>query len=310
MNKMKRTVLASQEGASGMAASIQALINNRNSLESVEQGIRVVEENPRIHTVGLHGAPNLLGEVECDASIMEGTTLQAGAVGALKGFLHPITVARHVLERLPHVILVGEGARRFSEEIGEKFIGVIENEAKDKYKAWAKKVGEGSHSLDLSQQSLIEFIEKSNGWLEGKDTTIFLAIDALNNLAGGASTSGFAYKYPGRLGDSPIIGAGLYVDTRYGGCACTHTGEMAIRMGTSRSVVNYMKNGASVKEACYEAVSELKELREGFLGPIVVHAIDKEGVPSVVGTGIKEDVKYWYWNESMESAKSFVAECA
>lgn len=134
-----------------------------------------------------------------------------------------------------------------------------------------------------------------------RGTTCYLIRNATGELAGGVSTAGWSYKHPGRLGDSSIIGAGLFVDNRYGAAACTHTGEMTIRSSTSRSVVLYMKMGASVKDACHEALNDLRGLKGGHLGPVVIHAIDAHGRPYVLSTGNDGDVPYWVWNsESSE----------
>jgi beta-aspartyl-peptidase (threonine type) len=134
-------------------------------------------------------------------------------------------------------------------------------------------------------------------------TTVFLVRSKDGNLAGGVSTSGWAYKYPGRLGDSPIIGAGLYVDNRYGAVACSHTGEMTIRAGTSRAIIAYIKKGATVEEACHEALDDLRALKGGYIGRVVIHAMDKDGKPCVVGLGFEEEVPYWYWREGMREAE-------
>ena len=117
-----------------------------------------------------------------------------------------------------------------------------------------------------------------------KGTTVLLCINKQGQLAGGTSTSGWAHKYPGRLGDSPVIGAGLYVDQRYGACACTHTGEMTIRAGTARAVVAAMRFGLSVEEACHEAMADMARLREGFLGSVVIHALSPQGETCVLST--------------------------
>ncbi len=112
-------------------------------------------------------------------------------------------------------------------------------------------------------------------------------------------TSGWAWKYPGRLGDSPIIGAGSYADSRYGACACTHTGEMTIRAGTARSVVLYLKVGLSLEDAVYEAAKDLADLETGYLDEVVIHAIDKSGNYKVVGVNSPAAVKYLVWHDHM-----------
>jgi len=130
-----------------------------------------------------------------------------------------------------------------------------------------------------------------------RDTTIFLCLDSKKGIHGAVSTSGWGWKYPGRLGDSPVIGAGMYADSRFGACACTGAGEMAIRCGTSRSVVTYMKMGMSVEKAVYEAVEDLRALEGGLLNRITIHAIDHQGHHKVVAVNGIPSNHYWLWEE-------------
>jgi L-asparaginase len=296
---MGAVVLANSEGGIGMPAAIETLGSKRFAVDAVEAGIRAVELDPTVKSVGLGGVPNLLGEVECDASIMCGESLRAGAVGALKDYLHPISVARQVMERIPHVMLVGEGAARFAEEIGEKKGSLLSEEAKAEYERWLKSHLPADILTKWPGVPLIPIVSATEDLHADHGTTLFLVRTGDGHLAGGVSTSGWPYKYPGRLGDSPIIGAGLYVDSRYGAVACTHTGEMTIRAGTARTIIAYMKKGATVQEACYEGLSDLKALKGRYLGPIVVHAIDAVGSPFVLAIGFKKDVNYWFWTEEM-----------
>ncbi len=293
-------LLANGEGRVGVAAAIEALRAGKSALDAVEAGIRSVEADPTVHSVGRGGAPNLAGEVECDAAIMDGATLRCGAVGALKRYCHAITVARRVMEELPHVFLVGEGAARFAGEIGETPDSLLTDEASDRHREWlAAHIPEADRAL-WPAVPLARHAWTSAEHVRTRGTTVFLAIDARGGMAGGTSTSGWAEKYPGRLGDSPIIGAGLYVDQRYGACGCTHTGEMVIRAGTARAVVLYMKRGASVQEACHEAVTDLRALRGGLLGPVAIHAIDREGRPHVVTThDLGGRIVYCQWREGL-----------
>ena len=129
----------------------------------------------------------------------------------------------------------------------------------------------------------------------GRDTTVFLAHDAAGNICSGTSTSGWGWKYPGRLGDSPVIGAGSYADTRYGAAACTGAGEMTIRCCTARSIVLYMKQGAGVANAVGEAVEDMRALRGGLIGRVTIHAIDTKGGHKVVAVNGAGDNKYWLW---------------
>ena len=132
-----------------------------------------------------------------------------------------------------------------------------------------------------------------------RDTTVFLAIDKADHMASGVSTSGWAWKYPGRLGDSPIIGAGRYCDGAYGACACTHTGEMTIRAGTSRAVVLYLKMGMSLADALAEAARDLRRLKGGLIRGVALHAIDARGNHLVASFGEAKGIDYWLFEEGM-----------
>jgi beta-aspartyl-peptidase (threonine type) len=292
---MKAAVLTNDVGGVGVRAATEKLMSGAAALDAVEAGIRLVELDPMVKSVGLGGAPNILGEMECDASIMCGTTLRTGAVGALKNYFHAISVARQVMERTPHVMLVGEGAAIFAAETGERKGNLLSAEARGDYEHWLRnhvppEVLPGWPNVPLAPIIRPAADEKNIG-----GTAVFLIRAPDAHLAGGVSTSGWAYKYPGRLGDSPIIGAGMYVDNRYGAVACTHTGEMTIRAGTARAVIAYVKKGATLREACHEALEDLRALRGGYLGPVTVHAMDAEGIPYVVSLGL-EDSHYWFWS--------------
>jgi beta-aspartyl-peptidase (threonine type) len=295
---MGAAVLTNGEGGVGIQRAVDTLANNGSALDAVEAGIRVVELNPSVRSVGFGGAPNVLGEMECDAAIMCGATLCTGAVGALKNYFHAISVARKVIERTPHVMLVGEGAAIFAAEIGEKKGNLLSDEARADYEQWLKDHVPPDVLTRWPDVPLVPIVWPSAEPSHSLGTTIFLVRTNNGNLAGGVSTSGWAYKYPGRLGDSPIIGAGLYVDNRYGAVACTHTGEMTIRAGTSRVVIAYMKKGATLPEACHEALDDLRALKGGYLGPVVVHAMDAAGTPCVVGMGLDKS-HYWFWGEGV-----------
>jgi beta-aspartyl-peptidase (threonine type) len=302
-------VLANDESAAGAPMVIQALSAGRSVLDAVELGIRAVEADAKVDSVGLGGFPNMLGQVECDAALMCGRTLRTGAVGALKGYLHAISVARQVMERTPHVMLVGVGAERFAAEIGAKKCDLLTEEKRAEYEQWLTDHLEPEDLVRWPDVPLVVFTRYSKDAQNARGTSVFLVRDRDGHMAGGVSSSGWMYKYPGRLGDSAVIGAGLYVDDRHGGAACTRTGEMAIRAGTARAVVAYMKKGAAVGEACHEAMDDLGALEGGYAGPVAVHAMDREGRPYVLSTS--EEDGYLYWEEGVrdvENRKAVVRE--
>ena len=248
-------VIASANGSVGMAAAMAALRAGGSALDAVEAGTKVVELNTEDHSVGVGGYPNLLGEVELDASVMEGTTRRAGAVAALREYPHPISVARAVLEHLPqHLLLAGEGAGRFAEERGFAKMPLLTLEAEE---AWRQKMAGviQDDAANLSfQVTLAQDPERTVG------TVNYIAQDSQGRIASAVSTSGWAFKYPGRVGDSPLIGAGNYCDDRYGACACTGLGEWAIRAGTARVVVSGLQSGLSLADACERALRDLADI--------------------------------------------------
>ncbi len=293
-------VIASQNGGVGIEAAMRVLRDGGSALDAVEAGIRLVEANPDDHSVGYGGYPNLLGEVELDAAIMDGSDLTSGAVGALKGYPHPISVARKVLEKLPHVFLVGEGAARFAKEMGFEPRDLLTEPARE---TWEKRLREDlppdvmAHLAE--QPDLWRYVEIATDPERTRGTTNFIAQDTWGNLAVGVSTSGWAWKYPGRVGDSPIVGAGLYADSRYGAAACTGTGEMAIRAATAHSVVFYMKMGLSVTEAGQRAMADLNDLGGRYLSGMNFIAVDREG--NYAGFSSRTDATYLYFTDAMDA---------
>src|SRR3954453_10816370 len=224
-----------------MAAGIDILRNGGSALDAVEAVIRAVEDNPDDHTVGYGGDPNHDGEGERDASIIDGTTRRAGAVGALKNYRAAITVARAVMTRTQHVLVVGDGAARLASEIGLQPESLLTEHSE---KVWRD---------GLARNNPID-PEHAAG------TVDVMALDAAGNLASGVSTSGWAWKYPGRVGDSPIVGAGNYADSRVAAAACTGWGELALRASTARMIVAAVEHGRTLDEAAQRALHDLLTL--------------------------------------------------
>lgn len=301
-------VVTNNEGTPGVPLTARLLAEGAPALAAIEAGIRLVESDETVRTVGRGGWPNLLGEVELDAAVMDGTTLGTGAVGALKGYLHPIAVARSVMERLPHVFLVGEGAARFAREIGAEAGDNLIPDSKRVWEAWFEKEVAAADKRRWAEAPLIALCKQAVDPEVGRDTTTFLAQDASGAVCGGVSTSGWGWKYPGRLGDSPVIGAGMYADSRYGACACTGAGEMTIRAGTSRAVVLYMKMGMSVEAAVREAVDDMRRLKGGLIGRVTIHAIDAKGNHKVIAVNGNPKNVYWLWRKGDAAPRSLPAE--
>jgi beta-aspartyl-peptidase (threonine type) len=253
-------------------------------VDAVIATIRDVEANPLDHSVGYSGLPNLIGDVELDASIMDGRGLRAGSVGALKGYQDAIQLSRSVMEDLPHVLITGAGAERFAAEQGLPQVELLTPEARAIWLERAdpdlarSKYYERMSELVRATTSDPQFPEPPHG------TVNVIALDDRGDIACGVSTSGWAWKYPGRLGDSPIIGAGNYADNRYGAAACTGRGEMAQRCLSAYSVVTFMRFGKSLSEALTMAAEDLRALDDPYASEMNIIAIDASGHHNAVST--------------------------
>ncbi len=203
------------------------------------------------------------------------------------------------MRRLPHVMLTGDGARRFATEIG---LPIDETLLEDSRRVWWERLQKELSADELARFPDIPLAPLSRAITDPervRDTTVFLSADPRRGIHAATSTSGWAWKYPGRLGDSPIAGAGFYADSRYGAAACTHTGEMTIRCSTARTVVLAMKLGRSLEDAIAIAVEELAELETGFLAGVVIHAVDARGGHKVVNFRCEGEIAYWHWEDGM-----------
>ncbi len=240
-------------------------------LDAVEQGIGFTEASGN-QSVGLTGTPDAAGVAQLDACIMEGVGHRAGSVASLEGIRHPISAARRVMEKTPHVMLVGAGARRFALEEGLESIEV-EPESATKHDAWwkaraATRAAGGTSSSGAAPRASAE----------NHDTIALLVLGADGNVAGGCSTSGLGGKIPGRVGDSPILGSGLYVDNDVGAAGATGLGENVMRYCGSFLVVELMRQGASPVEACLEVIRRIaKKDPRGTDLSINFIALDKQG---------------------------------
>lgn len=262
-NVRKPLVISTWEhGLAANAAAWAVLSSEGRALDAVEQGVMVTESDPTGQSVGIGGYPDMSGEVTLDACIMNESG-DCGSVAYLKRIEHPISVARKVMEETPHVMLVGDGALEFAISKGFPEINLLTEKSKQDWENW--KVSENKRALP-----------KIN--VENHDTIGLLAIDAQGNLSGACTTSGAAWKMRGRVGDSPIIGAGLYVDNEVGGATATGWGEAVIRAVGSFLVVELMRQGHSPQKACELAVERVisknpdwKEIQVGFI------ALNKQG---------------------------------
>jgi len=277
-------------GVAANQAAWDVLRNGGWALDAVEAGARVPEADLKNHSVGRAGYPDRDGHVSLDASIMD-EQWRCGAVAAIEHIAHPISVARLVMEKTPHVLLVGEGALQFALSQGFPKEDLLTAESKEAWKAWLKtadyKPVANSERLTYGKAPG----SKVPGDVHNHDTLGILALDAQGRLSGACTTSGMAWKLRGRVGDSPIIGAGLYVDGEVGGATSTGVGEEVIRNAGSFLVVELMRQGRSPQAACEEAVMRIvrrrpdaaKTLQVGFLalsksGEVGAFAIQKDFV--------------------------------
>jgi beta-aspartyl-peptidase (threonine type) len=268
-----------------------------SAMDAVEAAVRAVEANEADHYVGVGGLPNLLGDVELDASIMDGATRRAGAVAAVTGFPHPISIARAVCDRLPqHLLLVGAGAERFADEIGIERGQTLTDEAR---KMWQEGLEPGALETVAERQGdgelayrrqVIERLAAAWGRPGGSSplavpsphdgpwgTVNVLALDTAGDLAVAVSTSGYPWKYPGRVGDSALIGAGNYCDNRIGAAACTGRGELAIRANTAREVLLALHAGRGPAEACTAALAQTLDLPDDYRSPLQALCLTPDG---------------------------------
>jgi beta-aspartyl-peptidase (threonine type) len=262
-------IVASGNGASALPVGMRVLARGGSALDAVEACAKVTEADPTDTSVGRGGKPNVLGEVELDASIMDGTTHRTGAVAALAGFLHPISVARAVMERTPHVFLVGDGAARFASEIGAAKARNLTGATRRLWVERLRQAGETPSGV-RRRAKLLPVVRKTVR--EERGTVNFLALDRRGNAASAVTTSGWAYKYPGRVGDSPIIGAGNYCDSRHGAAACTGYGELAIRNVTAKTAVDRLAGGMPVDMVARAAIADANELDAAAFNIVVLSA--------------------------------------
>ena len=301
-------LLANETAWPGIKHTADKLKSGTYGIDAMVEGINFVEAEPTVRSVGYGGWPNLLGVMEFDGGVMDGSTRSVGSVGALKHTYHAAQVARAVMTKLNHVMLTGDGADLFAAEIGLPKLNTLLADSKQ---VWMAKLKEILSPEQFEKFPNIPLAPLNNAITDPekvRDTTVFMCKDSNQGIHTATSTSGWGWKYPGRLGDSPIVGAGFYADSRYGAAACTHTGEMAIRASTSRTIILAMKLGYSLEDAVKIAVEEVAELKEGFIGGLVIHAIDHKGGHKVVSYNLDKPGKYWLWKPSMDQPELQISE--
>jgi N4-(beta-N-acetylglucosaminyl)-L-asparaginase len=294
----KRPVMISSlNGLKHLDRGMDILKKSGDTLDAVLATVTAVEDDPEDTSVGLGGLPNEDGEVELDACVMHGPTRRAGAVGSVRRIKNPARLARTIMERTNHVMLVGPGATRFAVAEGFEEMNLLTEKSRLAWLAWKAKTAEnwrpGLDSPEWQEKmaALFDTPEKM-AWLPWAEQVVAhpptgtincLAVNEKGELSGTTTTSGLAWKIAGRVGDSPIIGAGLYVDGDVGGAGSTGKGEENIKVAGGHTVVEMMRKGLSPADACLEALhrvarnynNDKKRLRHFHL---FFYALNKDGV--------------------------------
>jgi len=249
-----------KHGLAANEAAVEKLRSGGAALDAVEAGVRVSEADPAVGSVGRGGMPNEDGVVQLDAAIMDGPTHKAGAVAALEGTLHPVSVARRVMETTGHVLLVGEGAVRFARRNGFGEEELLTDRSRERWLEWRRNLSDRDYWKGRSH-----------------DTIGMVVLDARGSLAAACTTSGLAWKLAGRVGDSPIVGHGMYADQEVGAAAATGIGEAIMRCCGSFLVVEGMRAGRSPEEACREALDRIRRKEPDLGGQVAFIALRKDG---------------------------------
>jgi N4-(beta-N-acetylglucosaminyl)-L-asparaginase len=241
-------VIASSNGERGVKLAYDQLMANTDPLDAIVAGVNIQELDPEDQSVGLGGLPNEHGVVQLDASCMHGPTRRAGAVGALEGIATPSLVAKAVMDYTDHIMLVGEGAKRFALAMGFTEQNLLTEKSRQDWLRWKSKQNAGDNWLDHDDDVRIKF---STG------TINMNAVTASGDIASVTTTSGLSWKLPGRVGDSPIIGAGQYCDNTVGAAGSTGRGEANIMVCGGFLTVEFMRQGLAPRDACLKTLERV-----------------------------------------------------
>jgi len=256
---VKPVVISSANGLAATAKAMEMIKNGADALDAVVAGVNIVEDDPNDNSVGYGGLPNEEGVVELDSSVMHGPSGRGGAVAAIQNIKNPSKVAKLVMERSDHVLIVGEGALRFAKSHGFKEEDLLTDESRKLWLEWKEKLSTEDDWLpphDIESKDIGENLKK---WLRVTGTINCNGLDLKGNVSGVTTTSGLAWKIPGRVGDSPILGAGLYVDNSVGAAGSTGRGEANLLSCSSVMIVEYMRQGKGPEEACLMACKRISE---------------------------------------------------
>lgn len=282
MAKSPIVIIGSQRSEVGLPSGMDVLRAGGHALDAVEAAMWCCEDNQDDHYVGTGGLPNARGVVELDAAIMVGSTRAFGGVGAVRGYPHPISIARAVLEALPqHCLLVGEGAELFAHEQGFERAELLTDEAARLFKTSLMSAGDTPRGAapenEAYRRTSLELVRRLAPHDGPWGTVNILALDQHGELVVGVSTSGFPWKYPGRVGDSALPGAGLYCDARFGAAACTGRGELTMRVTGARMVVDALAAGADPAESCRRMLRETTTVPDVFVADVRAVCLTPDG---------------------------------
>ncbi len=252
-------IITSANGTAAAEKAMQMISEGSDALDAIISGVNIVEDDPNDTSVGYGGLPNEEGVVELDAAVMHGPSYRGGAVAAIRNIKNPSKVARMVMERTDHVLIVGEGALKFAKAHGFPEENLLTDRARSEWLKWKETLNNTDdwlppHSIDDDGIG-----ELHRAYLRHYGTIHMSALDAAGNLSCATTTSGLSYKIPGRVGDSPIIGAGLYCDNEVGSAGSTGRGEANLLNCSSVMVVEWMRQGKSPEEACLLACKRINE---------------------------------------------------
>ena len=308
-------------GVQACQAGWEQLKAGKPALDAIEAAGNVTEDDTSVNSVGNGGLPNAEGEVELDAAIMDGATHAAGSVAGLARTNHPISVARRIMERTSHVMLVGSKAQDFARQEGFPDAELLSETSRAQWEAWKQtRTGADVAHFDVTTSAVapsdsdpVETVLSEPTVLtpDNHDTVGLCALDSEGNLAVGCTTSGMAWKLPGRVGDSPIIGSGLYVDNAIGACSGTGHGDEMMKACLSYRVVMSMERGLSPEEACIEALRYLLRKRPSeqheYYGAALI-ALRKDGAVGGAATlsGFRGPDRLWQWAVIQGSADKTV----
>ncbi|HZP00499.1 MAG TPA: N(4)-(beta-N-acetylglucosaminyl)-L-asparaginase [Terriglobia bacterium] len=266
--------------------------NGGSLLDAVEKGINVPENDPKVTSVGYGGLPNEEGEVELDAAIMDGTRHRAGSVCSLRSIKNPISVARLVLEKTRHTTLAGEGAFQFALKMGFQPEQLLTPESLTRWLDWKSNPKRETYWLST----------------EHHDTIGMVACDGKGHVVAGCSTSGMPWKIPGRVGDSPLVGCGVYADDNVGAASATGDGDLMTNYCTSLSIVHYMTRGMSPQDACIELLHHMvKTDPKNKQGDVCVIAMNRDGETGAASMKASYTLKYALWRDGESQLLDAVA---